>query len=772
MIYQLAKTSPLLSGQVKINFILKGSQVDSIQYTPISPSIPFNYNNPEDVLNYSHGDNVKMLHNKIGDSFYSTIGNSKLNPTKLHRFVELYDDTHDNTYEMGMKRLEYHKFNKQFEFFCPFWCDNKNEFNDIKFEICVVNKNGRTLYAKIIEFSDTIKKYLNTLWDNLNTNNEELLYIGFEKCESYIKGLNVMSGDIQTIDTSYIIDNITSQERTILETDNLITNLFAQNNLVATQLFNFSFVFGLEDFIPLNLINDFIGERINVYVNMYSNNKKVEVKDIYSNYEQISKYNIEKGDYVDSENVIEYLHDNHCIDIIDKNKLVQSTFHWTLRNNTSSIFNLYNGFAPFCEEQNGSRIQNNETDMFTDKFDISKNPLSMFKYTDRTDIPINSIDIVKHIENKSSYYLLDFTTKNEYQWFGNILIDNKKIKRSSIKSTLSRVTKFYCGVTLVKNTMTESILENVIGEKWTITPVKTRQFNKKTYYIWKKDDSTNEFFLMIVIRDLDDIDLKDLLYFNGFVKQKSFKNGLGNKYPTLLESLSRISDILESATIYPTRITIYKSIHAQKTNSPSILTNEIEYRKYENCITLYRYSTNLIPCFIDLDDTIRRNKVYWVKQFNNDLYYHISNEDDIDHIEEYIKNLDKKFKPLYPSIDYFALNKENVDYNHYYLDVHDTNSEQKYHYKKEKSWFKSNLMLYLKENFVVYKEIPSYAQITDNMIVNILKKEISNTDDLSEEDFDNLIKYYIKDLYTWKYKYDYVKNDINKQIVQIEFTLK
>jgi hypothetical protein len=65
MIYQLAKTSVLLGGQTKINLILNGTKVSDIQYSPISNYIPFNYNVPQDVLNYTHGQNVKMLYEKF-----------------------------------------------------------------------------------------------------------------------------------------------------------------------------------------------------------------------------------------------------------------------------------------------------------------------------------------------------------------------------------------------------------------------------------------------------------------------------------------------------------------------------------------------------------------------------------------------------------------------------------------------------------------------------------------------------------------------------------
>ena len=73
MIYQLAKTSPLITGQIKMNMIMNGNKVVDIQYVPLSNYIPFAYNNPIDVLNYTHGENVKSLYKKISGQFFKDV---------------------------------------------------------------------------------------------------------------------------------------------------------------------------------------------------------------------------------------------------------------------------------------------------------------------------------------------------------------------------------------------------------------------------------------------------------------------------------------------------------------------------------------------------------------------------------------------------------------------------------------------------------------------------------------------------------------------------
>lgn len=431
MIYQLAKTSPLITGQVKMNMIMNGNKVVDLQYVPISNYIPFAYNNPIDVLNYTHGENVKTLYSKISDYFFKEVVNPTLSTKQLHRYDTLVDDTHENAYEMGMKRIEYKRYKKQFEFFCPVWCDNVDEFNQLRFIINLENRNGRTIYSKEITFDDNIKNYINKIHEDLGIQglNNNLLYVNFQEMLSHIKGLNVKNGKVQTIDTSYVVNNLLYQERPVLETDNMLVNLFNAHNTIATQIFNFNFVFDLTDFMPISLINDFLLERINVYVDVYKGYEKVKEKDLYSNYDNIPRYDIYTGEYNSSHNVLDYLMDYKSTELITKNKLSQGTFHWCLQNNDAAVFNLYNGFAPIYNSvANSSKISCDHPDLFTDVFDKNKNPLGVFKYKSLNK-DLLFVDFVKEIENDNNYFTYNLKNLNEkeYDFFGNILISNNKL---------------------------------------------------------------------------------------------------------------------------------------------------------------------------------------------------------------------------------------------------------------------------------------------------------------------------------------------------------
>lgn len=452
MIYQLARTSPLLSGQVKMNMIMNGNKVSSIQYVPISTNIPFNYKNPVDVLNYSHGENVKMLYNQIKSSFFSSVGRKDLSVNNLHKFEDTPDDTHDGTYEMGMKRMEYQRYKKQFEFFCPIWCDTKKEFDSMVFKLCLVNEKGDLLYSRVIEFEEKVKKYFSSIYESLtapgSSENTDLLYINFTGSTAYIKGLNVETGYVQTVDVSYIIPNLTQIERTVIETDNILVKTFSDNKISATQLFNFNFVFDLEDLIPLAMTKDFRFEKINAYVDVYTrqdNEKeifvKAETKDIYNNYDYIPKYDIYKGDFFINEseqkyNVLSYLSDNKNIDTIIKNRLLGTTFHWALQGNEKIIFNLYNGFSPMINSKNSvSGIDFVFTDFRTDHFDINKNPFGIFKYTNISYLHFyEGESITQSVLDKSSFYRFEINEEKlnseKYSNFGPYKVNNQNFLKN------------------------------------------------------------------------------------------------------------------------------------------------------------------------------------------------------------------------------------------------------------------------------------------------------------------------------------------------------
>jgi hypothetical protein len=804
---------------------MNGNKVVDIQYVPLSNYIPFAYNNPIDVLNYTHGENVKSLYKKISGQFFKDVQNPKLSVKQLHRYDTLRDETRDFTYEMGMKRIEYQRYKKQFEFFCPFWCDDTTDFDKLKFVINIKNvlpnnpEKERIVFSKVIEFDDKIKQYLKNIYPSLGLQgkNSEILYINFNEMQSHIKGLNVSNGNIQTVDTSYIVNNLLMRERPVLETDNMLVSLFGSNKIISTQFFNFSFVFNIEDFLPINFIKSFISERINIYVDMYLEDKlvttstsvsgeivyeekietkKIDVKDLYTNYEFIPKYDIYEGKYYnegEKYNVLNYLGDNTCVELINKNKLTQSTFHWVLQNNNSSIFNLYNGFSPLYKgEEKCTAISNDAPDIFTDIFDISKNPYGVFKYTNMYSDDIHGNDVIKVIQNPDSYHTIDLnkeiTTDKEYSFFGNVLINILETKNINNipKNTIN------CAVLRLNETFNKTKMDSIIQN----FGFNTLDIGNSTLICYKEDlndDLKGLVFIFVIYTKSDFVSNKISFswIYNFYFNPNDYKNS-PKEISKAYEYLGKISEILRCAK-FPNQICFDKSFVKKHINSPSIYSKENEMIKIDKFSEIYRYDSNILPMFIDLNDNVFTNNVYYCKQYNRDILNTIKTINDnpkikdIDKIKTYSKYALSKFSPLYKSIDYYVLKSNKIDYIKYFRDVmfnvHKDDPEELFYrdgcncYCKEVTWYKNNALLYLPENFNYSIEKPTENPISDDDIINIIYNKIINESEGIYENTSiqygyNLVKYYIKDLYSYSYTYDYVGDKIEKQKYEIKFTLK
>ena len=439
MIYQLAKTSVGLSGQVKWDMIINASKVVDLQIVPIHEDIPFNYDDSTETLNYTHAQNIKRLFNKIPSQFYESVIKPDLCTGYPVSNNGIRVETHEHSYEMGMKRnSSYQRYGKQFSFFCPVWCDDPNELKNIEFRLVIENDpkntNNKILFEQVIDHS-YIKKYLEQYIDSIQLN-PDLVYISFSKNESWISGVDISTGAVRKRNTVGLIHDLTSQERPMMELDNLLLNQFEKRKLIASQLFNFNFEFNIGDFIPPSLLHDISGDMVNVYVDCYvktdNGDVKVPFKDLYSNYEMIPKYDIVSGRYVGT-NCLDYLKDPSNINILTQNKLVQSTFHWALQENPKYLFNLYDGCCPIYTDKKKTYQCHG---MFFDVpdtaariYDKMKNPLGWIKpivtksYLGEEGIVGAVLDVMdgKYPDNGISFEKQD----TEFFWRNNIKFSSK-----------------------------------------------------------------------------------------------------------------------------------------------------------------------------------------------------------------------------------------------------------------------------------------------------------------------------------------------------------
>jgi hypothetical protein len=119
--------------------------VSDFHISPISKSCPFNIHVQDNLLKYSHQENIAKYYKQISGSFYKDFINESLYPTSISDRDGDIKTLHDSTYEMGCSRMNYSLYNKQFEFLCPIWLErlNQDEYLDFQFNIYTLPKyNG------------------------------------------------------------------------------------------------------------------------------------------------------------------------------------------------------------------------------------------------------------------------------------------------------------------------------------------------------------------------------------------------------------------------------------------------------------------------------------------------------------------------------------------------------------------------------------------------------------------------------------------------------
>ena len=137
--YQLYRTNPRLSGQIKWNLILEPNKrdlmVNGFYLTPISKNIPFLVQD-KNLLNYKHEENVKNMFHSISNSFYDSTSKIFID-NSLSTMSNIFEKDYDDEYEMGCRRASYQMYNKQFEFFCPVWLETIDGDLNFQFEIWI-----------------------------------------------------------------------------------------------------------------------------------------------------------------------------------------------------------------------------------------------------------------------------------------------------------------------------------------------------------------------------------------------------------------------------------------------------------------------------------------------------------------------------------------------------------------------------------------------------------------------------------------------------------
>ena len=122
------------------------------------------------------------------------------------------------------------------------------------------------------------------------------------------------------------------------------------------------------------------------------------------------------------------------------------------------------------------------------------------------------------------------------------------------------------------------------------------------------------------------------------------------------ENLSSLKTILNTAQQPLDQLVINEGLKIVNADGPDVKTNEIEYYKAPNTITLFRYFGKIKPYFIKPENDVYFN-VNWEKLKYNEV---VSNN------PLYKKYSATQYQPFYPSIGYFTLRNTPVDYKNLY----------------------------------------------------------------------------------------------------------
>lgn len=779
---QLLRTNVLLSGQIKWNINITQYNgkliVSHFNLTPLSDNIPFNYSNDTNILNYDHQYNIKKLWSEIKGYFWNSNENLNLK-SSWPIITEEPIDSHFGDFESCPKRLKYTIYGKQFGYLVPIWLEKLENEKSLQFTIKIGNviNNSEFFITKTLDLKENnelpynhihnkfcryFKNWL--LYTNIFKGQYDVMEIKLKEGTAWMSGVDVSSGNFIKKDISNIVNNLISRERPLLEYDSMIINSFNNNNIILAQLFNFNICFDINDIIDEKLINEMLGQKIHINisssiqdVNDSNNYENLPLRDIYSNFDFIPKeklsgvkinsiFNSQKypGETAPEEikinkekiNVFSYLKDPQIVDFIQDNKITQNIIHWSLQDNPSYIFNVYNGFSGYYITDiynDVSHTYGNSPDPGCVKNPNSNSPENVC-WASWINISANCMnDILKlnnnWVDNEGNAltppYMEIFEKASDItqNW-----VNNLKYKKTIKSISNNEITQFKIMLVHITDEISESEL---------INNNRFKKFTNSNDLYWAIDPNGLN-IIYIISQNMDSLTF-------GYVKnllnaQKTYEDTIINYLSEMMQSI-----------IEPELISFDKSLYIKTADGPSLNINELTYYKNNQANSaenyVLRYDGRIIPCFISIDDNYK-NYIYYKDQISDIRSENVPSKLQSSVYARYIKS---KYLPLYPSINYFGIKyiEENYDKN---PEIKTSNGVQLLVPYIEGGHFNSSTSLILKPRVEFIFEFESN---NDDYIKTLLYK--STREELYKlYNFPNTeTMNYIMNLYTFKINYDY-----------------
>lgn len=377
--YQLYRTTPKLSGNMKTDLVVYdvGGKlyIKDFHIRPLSELISYNIID-EDILVRPHQLNIARFYSKTKGDFYT----AKADPQLLSDWPIITSKTKqedpsriknwDDTYWAGTQRMLYKLYGTTHELLIPVWLESLGgDISNLTIEVGLIPDGSTSpIVIKTLSFKDNTSnkfhnnfcKYLDNYFKYIGiagdeeTGNDKCLNINLTKNESYIYGLNVEDGNMQTRTDFNITRNLLYRERPLLESNSLLTNAFSDVHLILPQLINFNLCFSIDRWIP-SAVRHMFTQTFYLEATVKVNGKALEKRDLYTNHQfvprPINRDVITSEPEDDPHNALDYKFDYKCSDLMHKNKIAQPICHWMMSENQGIIFNLYDGFGASYKNQ-------------------------------------------------------------------------------------------------------------------------------------------------------------------------------------------------------------------------------------------------------------------------------------------------------------------------------------------------------------------------------------------------------------------------------------
>ena len=761
-----------LGGQLKWDISIdngsNGLYVSDFHITPISRRVPYNRYAHDHLLNYSHLENIKSFYKDIEGSFYQPFADPILtneqpylyHPSIGHESIDL----HDGTFDMGVQRAQYSVYGKEFEAFCPVWLEDMYDGDSVKpltFSFYLRNKtvDGRFVDLAVkhltLDFSkasedNTHTRFLRYLNDYIKSIqlDDRLIKIDFDKTSGVMTGVDALTGLVKTIDISNLTKDILAQERILMETDSMILDRFATNHMIAKQLFNFNFVFDIEEFFNQQVLSMMKSSSLYLDIRVKVSDNELEIKDFYTNYDTVFKNRV--PDLVTSDvqshdiSIFSDLLDDTDVDIVAKNKMTQTICHWSLADNNDYIFNLYDGFAGYVMTLDEhslacpthlTKVNQSAPDIWSDKQVDALNNIGwlnigkIYSWQEYLNVEQNIDDWVDQsspIDNWINMCRYDNECVGKLKEYVDhaiiVLVDSSKSNSYTADICWGKV--------------------NVSASSHTRGEIATLPTGAGRCIVVRYIASVK--LLMLITRQTE-TESVDGLTFAGF--QKLIANMDKDSI------LDRLKKMMDSAS-QPKVITFDKILGYMRADGPMIKTTEVSHYKIKSTKKLFRLDGYIKPTFV----SPIKNQMYTKKCYTNDADFAKSS---------FAKYTKTGYPTHYPSKHYFPFNKWSLILNPYdatgrvISNMGNVYSQGRpYEYK----WFTLSKIIVLDKQMNLRLESHDDKSVKE-LILDYIKEKYSTTSDGQA--------YYIYDQYNMTYDWEYLSpTEIDKYIYTIKLVLK